>query len=153
MSWATAGKVWRVVNALLNTPPLAWSVSCQGFPISGLVWATGQAYIKGLCVIGGFSLTEELKTALVEHFKAHFPQHTIKECIFEHLSTWDTFECCVLSTHTDVIIVAQDYTGNLYIDNFSESCGYDEDETDKAWSAIKSMIHDADVIEAQHVVF
>lgn len=98
-------------------------------------------------------MTEELKTALVEHFKTHFPQHTIKECIFERLSQWSTYECCVLSTHTDIIIVAQDYTGNIYIDNFSESCGYDEDETDKAWNAIKSMIHDADVIEAQHIVF
>jgi hypothetical protein len=43
------GKVWRVVNALLNTPVPVWATG-QGLSNSGLGWATGQAYIKGLCL-------------------------------------------------------------------------------------------------------
>jgi hypothetical protein len=44
-------KVWKIVNALLNTPVPVWATG-QGLSNSGLGWATGQAYIKGLCVIG-----------------------------------------------------------------------------------------------------
>ena len=50
--WRLSGceKDWRIVNALLNTP-LYLGQPGQRFSNSGLGWATGQAYIKGLCVI------------------------------------------------------------------------------------------------------
>ena len=48
------GKVKAVVNALLNTPSLGHL--SRAVSNSGLGWETGQAYIKGLCVIRrGFS--------------------------------------------------------------------------------------------------